>query len=371
MHQRLPIQGRERLSRLIARHASSKLSVAPARSTRYSLPRFFLFNAALLLGLGTTTLLLSRSSSPSSRESILSEEKFTPFILRSKEIVSPTSSIFTLVPKTPLPGINPYRELWKQCLWSVQAKQPQLQIVRSYTPLPPSSDTSSETPDDGTLRFLIRQEPNGEVSGYLHKLSVGSTISLRGPKIEFECPDDIDEVLFLAGGTGIAPALQLARALMAAKPAGSHIPRIQLLWANRRREDCAGGQSISAHIQGSWFRWFKANPSKSDIPMPASPIVEELNRLRQRHDGTLLVDYFVDEENTFINQATLNRYLDSTVRGTRSKDPPRKLILVSGPDGFVARLAGPKEWSGGREVQGRLDGLLKNSRRQGWEVWKL
>ena len=81
-------------------------------------------------------------------------------------------------------------------------KQPQLQIGRSYTPLPPTQQAEFA----GGLRFLIRREPPGEFSTYLHKLPISANIKLRGPQIEYKIPKDVDEILFLAGGTGIAPA---------------------------------------------------------------------------------------------------------------------------------------------------------------------
>lgn len=72
----------------------------------------------------------------------------------------------------------------------------------------------------------------------------------------------------------------------------------------------------------------------------------------------------------------------------------KKLILISGPDGFVAYHAGPKVWSAGKCEQGGLGGNLREvlggrivasskqeqkqkqkkqeqEQEQEWEVWKL
>ena len=50
-----------------------------------------------------------------------------------------------------------------------------------------------------------------------------------------------------------------------------------------------------------------------------------------------------------------------------------KLIMISGPDGFVRLWAGKKVWMGGKEVQGPLGGYFANFNlaSRGWRIWKL
>ncbi|KAI9778319.1 MAG: mitochondrial peripheral inner membrane protein [Peltula sp. TS41687] len=119
-----------------------------------------------------------------------------------------------------------------------------------------------------TIRLLVRHEPLGEVSSYLHSLRPGDGLELRGPKIEYEFPpsppddDDDDEgveVVFIAGGTGIAPALQVCDWVLRQGGTGSGgrgeeeedersgkgkrkgKVRVRILWACRSRADCLGG----------------------------------------------------------------------------------------------------------------------------------
>lgn len=320
----------------------------------------------------------------------LNPQTFTSFKFVSKEPVSSTCSIFTFRALDVSRHVGFDKELWNG-VWSVQIKQPQLQIARAYTPLPPSHDSSagiSEGAQD--LRFLIRKEPKGEVSGYLHQLLNGAAVEFRGPNIEYVLPQDTEEVIFLAGGTGIAPALQVAYSLLetTTEAETGTKPRVHILWACRRREDCLGGMSESqgqekATTGSTWSRILGSSGTTSVgqnvTTSPAnSQIVEELEAFKTRHPGQISVDYFVDEEKRFIAVDNIHGLIRTRVSQTRT-DPctsedgskGKKLIIVSGPDGFVDYYAGPKKWEGGKEVQGRLGGVLARLNLQGWQIWKL
>lgn len=148
-------------------------------------------------------------------------------------------------------------------LWSVEVKQPQIMVVRSYTPLPLYFMKSERTRsgekepllrvidnDDenydkgGVMTFYIKRYGEGEVSRYIVDKAVGDEIDIRGPHIDYTLPyhplkqiherpmfrdlpskveaeslvetikkdnklPDFDNLTFFAAGTGIAPALQL------------------------------------------------------------------------------------------------------------------------------------------------------------------
>ena len=48
-----------------------------------------------------------------------------------------------------------------------------------------------------------------------------------------------------------------------------------------------------------------------------------------------------------------------------------RLLFVSGPEGFINFLAGPKIWDDGKETQGENGGLLGRLGLKDWKVWKL
>lgn len=321
--------------------------------------------------------------------SSLNPRTFTPFTLVSKEPISPTSSIFTLRPTFNSNTDKAYEDIWKKGVWSVQFKQPQLQIARAYTPLPPSQVSSSEVSDHAhELQFLIRRDPQGEVSRYLHKLPNGASVELRGPNIEYILREDVEEVVFLAGGTGIAPALQVVYSLLLAQRDAVTKSKIHILWACRKREDCLGGVSdhggrqLATH-RGTWRSILGLGTAEDTGPKHASlsvssRIVEELNAFKARHPDRISIDYFVDEENTLIGINDIRRLITPAIAQrfnepdtTGKAAPGKNVILVSGPDGFVDHYAGPKRWEGGKEVQGNLSGILANLDLRSWQIWKL
>lgn len=357
----------------------------------------------------------------------LNPQSFTRYNLVHKQPVSATSSIFTL--QHVAAGIgrqqgaqendNGLGYIWNNCVWSVQVKQPQLQIARSYTPLPPrgipdesQSGTSEQLPAAGDsaeqLRLLIRAEKNGEVSNYLHNLSPASEVSLRGPFVELQLPLDLREVIFIAGGTGIAPALQVAHILSQRSGARMHI-----FWNTRHQDECRGGESdaptAAARSPGrrtasDWDPWSKISRLASfgttgeqqstgsgAITIPAGSskdknlVVQEIELLKATfrdadkdslgRQGSLAIEYFVDDSNRFVKPKDVSRQMRHVAQEEedQGREGEKKLILISGPEGFVDLWAGKKLWIGGKEVQGPLGGYFSHLglTSRDWKVWKL
>ncbi|KAF1990112.1 hypothetical protein K402DRAFT_390418 [Aulographum hederae CBS 113979] len=391
--------------------------------------------------------------------SLLNPSEFTPYRLKKVEYASSNSSLFTL--RAPRRGSVRWddggendedtegekedgegelrellREAWKRGVWSVQIKQPQLQIARSYTPLPPITSTSPPTPpspsstttttkststsstadlppvkpianpssvsdippQETDLRFYIRQHTSGELSRYLHAIPPNERVFVRGPYLELEIPEHVEEVVFIAGGTGIAPAMQIAD-LMARRERGG---KLTVLWACRMRDECAGGVSASesgAGVEGgagsgqhppsspsSWRNWLSlTNPSPpppSSSPRRKSPIVTSLESLQSRLNAhptaptsSLHIEYFVDAENKMLKPASVLKHLKNGDGSLKQGTEGARMIVVSGPEGFVNLWAGPKMWAGGKEVQGGVGGWLRGlageGGEKGWRVWKL
>jgi cytochrome-b5 reductase len=284
--------------------------------------------------------------------------RFTSFTIVSREDVSPTSMILTVRPKANL-NWDPYAEYWKKGLWSVEFKQPLLQIARSYTPLPPTGNTIV----NGDLRFLIRKEPTGEMSNYLFGLPVDGKVEIRGPHSEFDMPENVQKVVFLAGGTGIAPALQVVHTLLEARKTKAPKPRIHIIWANRRREECVGA---GAYVPNSY--------STGRTTEDSGVMVRQLQELQDKYPDNLRVDYVVDEERTFIDQKMISRAIKPSPESRDDNDLAQansELIFVSGPEGFINYFAGPKKWWNGKETQGELGGILSRMGISDWSVVKL
>ncbi|KAH8821426.1 hypothetical protein F5884DRAFT_767773 [Xylogone sp. PMI_703] len=302
---------------------------------------------------------------------IFSKPKFTTFDIVDKECTSSTSILITARP-TSLEGSgtsssDPYKESWEQGTWSVEFKQPQLQIARSYTPLPPLNNVTN-----GDLRFYIRKEHKGEMSNYLYNLPVGAQVDIRGPYPEIDIPRDVTDVVYLAGGTGIAPAFQVIHILFQIRNQYDRgvMPKIRIIWANRRREDCAGAPK---QTKKSW--WGSRSSSVAETAEHSGTLVQELKDLQLKYGGHLSVEYLIDEEGSFLDERKILQLTQSHSRDD-SKSPPsgregKKLLFVSGPEGFVSHFAGSKAWEGGREVEGELGGVISRLGLRDWQVCKL
>ena len=327
---------------------------------------------------------------------------FEQYEVVKRKKISSTSTLLTIQPTTFGPRANQSRldsqriaEASEKGIWSVQVKHPLLTIARLYTPIPPTltepsrpawKDKSGQIPEDpeeDQLRFLVRSYPDGELSKYLSRLQPGAHVEIRGPYQEYEIPDGVSDVLFLAGGTGIAPALQMANSLLE-KENGQKQPNMSVLWANRHANDCRGGtlapppspENIFARLWSVTLGEGAKRPSTSaSRSRDESPIVEELATLKRQYPDNFEIHYFADDEGRFITkqdvQSKLRDHTALNRRDAPSAGARKKLILISGPDGFVDYLAGPKEWKGGKEVQGNLGGMLKDLNPPGWNIWKL
>lgn len=81
-------------------------------------------------------------------------------------------------------------------------------ITRQYTPI-------SRNSDSGYFDVLIKIYPGGKMSRYLTTLREGDTVEWRGPFGDFGYkPNQYRVLLLLAAGTGIAPMIQVLRAVV-------------------------------------------------------------------------------------------------------------------------------------------------------------
>lgn len=368
--------------------------------------------ATLFIGLiigGTTYFFLSDSNT----DKTLNDTTFVPYTITSREAISPTSFIITIKPENAInPAVIPYIESisssWKWPLWSVEFKQPEVQISRHYTPLPPQG---SEDPADGTLRFYIRAVGDGEMSNYLCRRAVGQQVWLRGPHVGFELRERLGRggekghVVFLAGGTGVVPGMQAAKAVLE----GSSETKVDLLWAVRKREEVQSVAAPSRREEGGgeslwkfWQRQTRKKPTEIDAEtQEPSPIASRIKALKLAYGDRLKIQVVVDEEGTcfgerdleacvvdspskgaahsvaltqscsrscvFHDQRAHERVSEFEPRGVAScscrKDeaggsPGKNLFVVSGPDGFISHYAGQKVWLGGQQCQGLIGGVM-------------
>ncbi|CZT18788.1 uncharacterized protein RCC_04632 [Ramularia collo-cygni] len=335
-----------------------------SQSRGRKLPAFVLFAVGAPLGWYLNDLRGAQHNSRVSRPG-----EFVKYTLVGKDNVSSTCAIFKLKPAGNV-VVDLDDPSLERAITSIEFKQPQLQIARSYTCLP-----QEQGQDMDELRFLIRKEQKGEVSSFLHRLPLNAEIEIRGLKSEYVLPEDVASAIFLVGGTGIAPALQAADKLDG--QANMHI-----MWASRRREDCIGGYNDSLPTKRAWGWW--QGSTEAERNMAKFPIAEQgglvslLESLKRRSGDDeekhpkLIVDYYVDEEGTAVKAEEVKNALHALSGSpTTGESSGRKILFVSGPPGFITYWAGSKQWAGGREVPGPLRGVLSTIDLRGWEVVKL
>ena len=158
-----------------------------------------------------------------------------------------------------------------------------------------------------SLSLLVKQYSDGEVSRYLHSRSLGADIELCGPKIESsaaEAVKDNGHWVFLAGGTGITPAIQFAQAKSTAS--------IDIFYSSR-------------------------DPSESSY----------LAGLVKTHKS-IRIHNFHDSEGEMITERDIPRL------------PQPAIAVVSGPDGYVDYIAGRRN----RDTKRRENGILAKA---GWK----
>lgn len=321
---------------------------------------------------------------PPNRKTTLNSDTFIPYTITSKQIISPTSVIFTISPHQhdpSLPYLLPNSSQWKYPLWSVEFKQPEVQIARHYTPLPPAD---GENTQDGTLSFYVRAVGGGEMSNYLNRLGVGRDVYLRGPHTGFNILQrlgDQKNVVFLAGGTGVVPGMQVAKAVLESSDAS----RVKLLWAVRKREEV---QQYPPPARSWWMFGSAATPTEltSRLEEP-SAMGKQLAQMKAKYGERLIIRVAVDEEQTKFTEKDVRAALSTTdghvtagqgcqihdqllhVRASEFEEPNtacqcapadrpgKNLLMVSGPDGFISHYAGDKTWLGGTLTQGPVRGV--------------
>lgn len=276
------------------------------------------------------------------------------------------------------------------------------------------------------LQFYVRQYDGGEVSTYLSRLRAGEPIEIRGPHLGFDLGARLGQgeeqgpqpqrrkVLFLAGGTGVAPALQVAEYVLGRRDD----VEVEVLWASRSGVDCAGVQRMPVERRGWWFSSGGKGPvDERHLKEEPSAVVRQIRELQAAYikkNKQLEVKCAVDEEGSMIKARDILEAVarspkleemaspschfhsqqqlehsteesDFSLGGshddeknipaprcncTGERGKGKNLLIVSGPDGFVSAYVGHKVWANGGERQGPVGGVVRELMKDKPETWK-
>lgn len=161
------------------------------------------------------------------------------------------------------------------------------------------ASSPAELRRNGSIEFLVETEPDGQARPNLEGVQPGSRVAIEGPVGGFVLPRRLPrELVFVAGGTGIAPLRSMiASALARPKP-----PSMTLVYSARTPDEFA--------FLGEWRRLSR----QGRIRLFAT-VTREADRTWRGRRGR-------------IQQAWINAFV-------RRRHP---LCFVCGPEAFVGRM---------------------------------
>lgn len=112
-----------------------------------------------------------------------------------------------------------------------------------------------EASNNGRLEFLVGLGSDGTPGPHLPSVEVGTVVEIDGPVGTFKYPDRVDEpaVLFVAGGSGIAPLrAMLHEALGIDRP-----PRVSVLYSARTATEFAFDDELTALARNGRIQYRK------------------------------------------------------------------------------------------------------------------
>ncbi|TDZ13386.1 NADH-cytochrome b5 reductase 2 [Colletotrichum spinosum] len=133
------------------------------------------------------------------------DQGFVSLKLEDVEIVNHNTKKlrFALPEEDMVSGLN----VASAVLTKYKGPEDQKATLRPYTP---TSDEDAK----GFIELIVKKYPNGPMSTHMHDLTPGQRLDFKGPLPKYPwTPNKHDHVALVAGGTGITPMYQIARAI--------------------------------------------------------------------------------------------------------------------------------------------------------------
>lgn len=166
--------------------------------------------------------LLRRSKRP---KGCLDPENFKKFKLVEKTQISHNVAKFRFALPTPTSVLGLPIGQHISCRGQDAAGE---EVIKPYTPTTLDSDL-------GNFQLVIKMYPQGRMSHHFREMKVGDYMSVKGPKGRFKYQvGQVRAFGMLAGGSGITPMFQVARAILE-NP--NDKTKVHLIYANVTSED--------------------------------------------------------------------------------------------------------------------------------------
>jgi len=190
-------------------------------------------------------------------------------------------------------------------------------VIRPYTPI-------SDVDQQGTVDFIIKKYPDGPMSSHMHNLEPGQRLDIKGPIPKFPwTANKFEHIALIAGGTGITPMWQTARAIFK-NPEDK--TKVTLVYGNLTEEDIL--------LKKEWQELENTYPQR----FRAFYVLDNPPEQWQGGKG-------------HVTKELLKTVLPEPKEGEKVK------IFVCGPPGMYKAISGGKK---SPSDQGELDGYLKD-----------
>jgi len=207
--------------------------------------------------------------------------------------------------------------LTKAAIGSQKEDGTRANVMRPYTPI--------SRPDAvGYLDLAVKTYPEGKMSKHMANLKVGDKLDFKGPILKRAYkPNEHKQIGMVAGGTGIAPMLQVVDEILA-NPADK--TQVSLVFANI---------------------------SEADILMK-----KDIDARAAAHPDKFKVFYVVDKTSSWFWRGGVGYVTDAMLKTHMPPPSPSSMVYVCGPPPMYKAICGAKGTKEDPKAQGEVGGHL-------------
>lgn len=186
-------------------------------------------------------------------------------------------------------------------------------VIRPYTPIDPE--------EGGYFDLIVKNYPDGKMSSYIHSLSPGDSLEIKGPIQKWQYPgaNSVGHIGMIAGGSGITPMIQIMQKVLSDPKDKT---KLTLIFGNLTENDLV----------------FK----------------EEFDQLVAKHPDQVKIFHTLDKAPKNWSQGI--GHVDAKMVTQLMPKPGQGKIMVCGPPGMMNAISGPKAKD---FTQGEIGGVLK------------
>jgi len=133
------------------------------------------------------------------------DQGFLSLVLEKSEIVNHNTKKLTF--KLPEADMESGLPVASAVITKYKGPEMEKPVIRPYTPI-------SDVDQQGTVDFIIKKYEKGPMSSHMHDMEPGQRLDIKGPIPKYQWTANKHEhIALIAGGTGITPMWQTARAI--------------------------------------------------------------------------------------------------------------------------------------------------------------